>query len=111
MKKELYGEYNYDNDKTSDYGVEVTFQPTASDNEDFDEENLDAEAFDVGVNTFPEHFDEDEDFEVKHGYTAWYVIGDDCFTLRPGTYRFHDGRMQVNIHGKWERYRHDAEDY
>ena len=104
-------ERNYDKEEIPGHGVEVTFQPTGSEDEDFDEENCDAEEFDIGVNTFSDYFDEDEEFEVESEYTAWYVIGKDCFTLNPGTYRFHEGEMQVWVHDDWKRYRHDEDDF
>ena len=50
-------------------------------------------------------------FKVHLGYKAWYVIGDNLSRLSPGTYRYHDGQMQINLHGEWKRYRHDEEDF
>ena len=97
-------------------GVDVTFQPTSSDAEDYDEENSDAEGIDIGINTFADHFDEDAEFTVHGGYEAWYNICgskdyDKCHDLIHGTFRFHNGEMQIKRHGKWKTFSDPEDDF
>ena len=92
-----------DKEENTEAGVRVYFRKA--------EAETDAEAFENGWNTVANQIEEDDVFEVERGYTSWYVIGDDCFSLSPGTYRFHEGEMQVHVHGGWKHYRHDEEDF
>ena len=106
---------DYDED-FPETGVDVTFQPTSSDAEDYDEENSDAEGFDIGVNTFADHFDEDDIITVPRDYRAWYNIcggedNDECHSLIPGTFRFHEGKMQIKFNGEWELFRDPEDDF
>lgn len=97
-------------------GVDVTFQPTSSEAEEYDEENSDAEGFDIGVNTFVDHFDEDEVIIVDDDYEAWYNICgsdnyDECHNLIPGPFRLHEGKMQIKSHGEWKSFRDPEDDF
>lgn len=104
------------NEDFPETGVDVTFQPNGSDAEDYDEESSDAEGFDIGVNTFEDHFDEDEIITVDDGYEAWYnICGSDnynkCHNLISGTFRFHEGKMQIKSHGEWKPFRDPEDDF
>lgn len=91
------------NEESTESGVQVFFQKT--------EAETYAEAFENGMNTVADRFGEDEVFSVPSGCKAWYLIGeDDSRSLGPGTFRFHEGKMQKQVRGNWKPYRRSEDD-
>ena len=75
--------------------------------EDMDDDDGYASAFERGIETITNTYNPDEEFRIDRDCDAFYEIYDEMDnevkdgSLTQGTYRLHNGRLQENENGRW----------